>query len=118
MPYRPQKPVISDQSGGSHQSGTRPPVTAPLTGIDLVRQAGLQCAIGDRPGYLWQSGVIVLPRDIALGTDILSLIIAAEEVAHARQPHWWHVLRFIPMVRWLEEADAFLRVKLWLRGRG
>ena len=55
--------------------------------------------------------MIVLSPGIARGTDIGSLIAAAEEAAHHRQPKWLHALRFFSPARWFAEADAFLRVK-------
>lgn len=76
----------------------------------MIGEAGDDCC------YDWRARVIVLSPEVARGSDMASLIIAAEEVAHALQPRWWHQWRFIQPLRWLAEADAFARVKLWMKG--
>lgn len=115
MPHRPPRVV----SLPIRPSGPdRPDVSGPLTGLDVVRAHGLKCVIGESGEcccYDWRCGVIVLSPEVAQGSDMGSLISAAEEVAHALQPRWWHRLRFLQPLRWLAEADAFARVKLWVR---
>jgi hypothetical protein len=59
--------------------------------------------------------VIVLAPEVALGTDIGSLLVAAEEAAHHAQPRWVHRWRWLKLVRLWEEADAFQRVKRFFR---
>lgn len=89
-----------------------------VTGLDVARSAGVRVVVGedaDSNCFAWRERVIVLSPSVAHGTDLHSLVVAAEEAAHARQPRWMHALRFFQPVRWLVEADAFLRVKRWLR---
>jgi hypothetical protein len=100
-------------------------VLAPLTGYDVARAIGGEAAVivgteGDDCAYAWRERVIVLSPEVARGTDMYSLIVAAEEAAHHAQPRWWHWLRFLQPMRWLAEADAFARVKgiLGRRARG
>ena len=112
MPNRP--PKLAPAPPPSFRPGR-----GPITGLDVARTSGAKIVIG-QPGddccYAWPERVIVLSPKVAQGTDIHSLLIAAEEAAHHRQPRWVHYLRswipFVsPIVRWWEEADAFRRVK-------
>jgi len=93
------------------------PTAPPVCGLDIAKASGAKVLVRDvQPGesdcfYAWQHGVIVLSPEVARGTDIGSLIVAAEEAAHHRQPKWLHRLRILSPARWFAEADAFLRVK-------
>lgn len=91
------------------------PTSQPLTtGYAVARASGARVIIGqptDDCGYSWREKVIVLSPQVAAGTDLASLLIAAEEAAHHAQPRWIHALRWLGLVRLWEEADAFHRVK-------
>ncbi|TCO90876.1 hypothetical protein EV701_10925 [Chthoniobacter flavus] len=93
------------------------PEASPICGLDIAKASGAKVLVrAPKPGeadcfYAWQQGVIVLSQDVALGTDIGSLIAASEEAAHHHQPKWLHALRFLSPARWFAEADAFLRIK-------
>lgn len=109
MPHRPPRGLTAPPVVRPH-----PAALAPLTGLDLARQSGARVVIG-QPGcsscYAWQSRTIILSPEVARGSDLPSLLVAAEEAAHHRQPRWLHALRFLTPLRWLAEADAFLRLK-------
>lgn len=106
MPYRPP-------------NENKPAPLGPLTGYDVAKASGARVVIaqpGEDSCFAWRHGVIVLAPDVAKGTDMHSLLIAAEEAAHFEQPRWLHALRFLHPIRWYQEQDAFTRVKAWLRG--
>lgn len=90
------------------------PKAPPTTGLDIATASGAKVVIGT-PGdtccYDWRRKVIVLTPAVAFGTDTSSLMAAAEEAEHHRQPRWLHALRIFDPARWFAEADAFLRVK-------
>jgi hypothetical protein len=89
----------------------------PVCGLDIARASGAKVLVrvpkAGEPEclYAWQHGVIVLSPEVAGGSDIGSLMAAAEEGAHHRQPKWLHALRIFTPARWFAEADAFLKVK-------
>jgi hypothetical protein len=93
------------------------PEASPICGLDIAKASGAKVLVREPASteadcfYAWQHGVIVLSPEVAIGTDVGSLIAASEEVAHHRQPKWLHALQFLSPARWFAEADAFLRVK-------
>lgn len=116
MPHRPARPTFREEPP---PTPLRPPVLPPRCGLDIARASGARVVIGasgEGCCYAWRERVIVLSPEVAAGTDMGSLLRAAEEVAHYHQPRWLHRWRFLQPLRWLAEADAFLRVKAAFTG--
>lgn len=83
-----------------------------MTGLELAKQSGARVVIGEANGYHWPTSVIVLQRPIALGSNLMQLLVAAHEAEHHRQHHrspWlrWGV-KFVPVAWWCE-IDAWRR---------
>lgn len=81
----------------------------PLTGAEIVRRAGLQCAIGKHNEYQWRQRVVVLTSEVFGGTDERSHAIVAHEIAHSLQPRWWWWFRWFTPWANLMEVDAMER---------
>ncbi len=78
-----------------------------MTGLELVRRCGCRVTIGSDNFYAWPHRVVVLTPEVAGGTDPHSLLIAAHEAAHDRQPRYLFWLRWLQPVRDHLEADAW-----------
>lgn len=78
-----------------------------MTGLELVRSCGCRVIIGSDNFYAWQARVVVLTYEVAHGNDPSSLMVAAHEAAHDRQPRHLFWLRWLQPVRDHLEADAW-----------
>lgn len=82
----------------------------PMTGMDIVKAAGVQCMIGDHCRFYWRRGIVTLTREVATGTDPASVVIAYHELAHTKQPRAFFFFLWIIPWRWFVECDAWGRV--------
>lgn len=80
------------------------------TGMQIVQSAGLRCVIGTYCGYRWRDRIVVLTPRIASGTDAESQVIAAHELTHSKQPHWWFWFLWLWPARLAIEQDAWCRL--------
>lgn len=77
------------------------------TGRAVAERFGCRVLLGDGNRYNFVTRCITLTQEVAIGRDPVSLLVAAHEAAHARQPFWRHCFRWFTPVRWLDEAEAW-----------
>ena len=85
-----------------------------ITGLDVVRRCGCRVVIGSDNSYAWRHRVVILTEEVAHGFDPASLMIAAHEASHDRQPQYWFWFRWLQPMRDYVEADAWRRATLLL----
>lgn len=77
------------------------------TGRAVAERFGCRVVLGGRNQYNFFTRCITLTEAVAVGRDPISLLVAAHEAAHARQPVWRHCCRWFIPLRWLDEAEAW-----------